>query len=286
MRTVIPTRLAATTVAAVASLTFCPAQEQGWLTDFDEAQAVAKKEQKPILANFTGSDWCGWCIKLKAEVFSKPEFEEWAAQNVVLLELDFPRRKQLPEALAEQNRELAQRYGIRGYPTVLLLDADGEQRGKLGYLRGGPEAWIAAAEAQLGENADEVGWTTDYQAALRRAKEEDKLVMANFTGSDWCGWCIKLKGEVFSKPEFEAWAAEHVVLLELDFPKTKQLPGDLEKQNVSLRDKYGVRGYPTLLFLDPKGEVVAKSGYVRGGPTRWIADAEKKLGIEKKERDG
>lgn len=96
--------------------------KEGWLVDLDEAYAVSKKEKKPILANFTGSDWCGWCKKLDADVFSKPEFQEWAKKNVVLLEVDFPRRFQIPQKNQQQNGALQQALGITGYPTIWALD--------------------------------------------------------------------------------------------------------------------------------------------------------------------
>ncbi len=114
----------------------------GWLVDLDEAYAISQKEGKPILANFTGSDWCGWCKKLDADVFSKPEFQDWAKKNVVLLELDFPRRMQIPQKNRDQNAGMQQALGITGYPTVWVLDltkdaASGKYQvkglGKTGY---------------------------------------------------------------------------------------------------------------------------------------------------------
>ncbi len=113
-----------------------------WLVNFEEAKALAKKTGKPILADFTGSDWCGYCIKLKGEVFDTAEFKKFASENVILLELDFPRKKAQSEEEKKQNRALAEKYGIRGYPTILLLDADGKQIGKSGYKKGGPKPWI------------------------------------------------------------------------------------------------------------------------------------------------
>lgn len=125
------------------------AGSDGWHTDFKKAAAESKKTGKPILADFTGSDWCGWCIKLKDEVFSKDEFKEWAEENVVLLELDYPRKTEQPEALKKQNEDLKAKYQIRGYPTVLFLDAKGKVIGQSGYKPGGPEAWIADAKKVL-----------------------------------------------------------------------------------------------------------------------------------------
>ncbi len=114
----------------------------GWTTSMKEAIAESKKTGKPILADFTGSDWCGWCIKLNNEVFSKSQFKNWAKKNVVLLELDYPSRKQQSAAVKKQNNALKNKYKIRGYPTILLLGADGKVLQKTGYGRGGPQAWI------------------------------------------------------------------------------------------------------------------------------------------------
>jgi thiol-disulfide isomerase/thioredoxin len=97
-------------------------EKPGWLVDLDEAYAISVKEKKPILANFTGSDWCGWCKKLDADVFSKPEFQAWAKKNVVLLELDFPRKKQIPQKNQQQNYAMQNALQITGYPTVWVLN--------------------------------------------------------------------------------------------------------------------------------------------------------------------
>jgi len=119
-----------------------------WMTDYNKALAMSKKTGKPILADFTGSDWCGWCIKLKQEVFSKPEFNAWAKKNVILLELDYPRKAQ-PAALKAQNAKLAEKYQIQGYPTILFLGSKGQVIGKYGYDRGGPSVWTANASKML-----------------------------------------------------------------------------------------------------------------------------------------
>jgi protein disulfide-isomerase len=122
------------------------AAELEWQTDLAKAQTQAKTEKKLVMLDFTGSDWCGWCIKLKKEVFSKPEFAEYAKKNLVAVEVDFPHKKQLSAAQKKANGELAKKYSIRGFPTVIVLDSDGEQIGKLGYHPGGPQAFIAQLE--------------------------------------------------------------------------------------------------------------------------------------------
>lgn len=121
--------------------------EGSWETDFKKAQELAEKEGKPMLVNFTGSDWCGWCIKLDGEVFSKKEFQEWASENVVLVKLDFPRRSKQDQKTKAQNSALAQKYSVRGFPTILFIDGKGKLVGKSGYMKGGPSAWIKSAES-------------------------------------------------------------------------------------------------------------------------------------------
>ena len=271
-------------ITTLAFLTPLLAQESSWLTNFEEAKATAKKEKKVILADFTGSDWCGWCIKLKEEVFSKPEFTAWAKDKVVLLELDFPKKTKLAPELEKQNQELKKKFSIQGYPTVLVLDAEGNKLGELGYQPGGPEAWTKKADEVIANAAAADVWMTDYEAALAKAKKEKKFVLADFTGSDWCGWCIKLKEEVFSKPEFAEWAKENVVLLEVDFPRTKKQSDDLKKQNQDLAKEFGIQGYPTIVFLDAKGKKVGEMGYEKGGPDAWLPLADKQLGIKSKKK--
>jgi protein disulfide-isomerase len=122
-------------VAAAALLT-TTAAELTWLTDAAKAQAQAKAENKLVLLDFTGSDWCGWCIKLNKEVFSTPDFAEYAKKNLVLVEVDFPRKKELSQAQKDANEALSDKYNIRGYPTLILLDGDGKKLGQLSYSDG------------------------------------------------------------------------------------------------------------------------------------------------------
>jgi thioredoxin-related protein len=124
------------------------AQDLVWHTDVKEAMKVSKKEKKPIMLFFTGSDWCGWCIRLQKEVFKTPEFTKWAKDNVVLVELDFPRRTpQTP-----QNAQLQQTFQVMGYPTVWFVNATEKDKqvnfdklGTTGYVAGGPTAWLDVA---------------------------------------------------------------------------------------------------------------------------------------------
>jgi protein disulfide-isomerase len=122
------------------------AEELNWTTDVPKATQQAKTEKKLVMMDFTGSDWCGWCIKLHKEVFSKPEFAEYAKKNLVLVEVDFPRAKKQAEALKQANQSLQQKYSIEGYPTIIVLNGEGKKVGQLGYMQGGPKAFIAELE--------------------------------------------------------------------------------------------------------------------------------------------
>lgn len=117
-----------------------------WLTNYEQALKTASAEKLPVLVNFTGSDWCGWCIRLDQETFSQPGFLDFAKKNVVLLKVDFPQKTQLPAEVAKENRALATRYGVEGFPTLVLLNGAGKELDRnVGYLPGGPaamEAWI------------------------------------------------------------------------------------------------------------------------------------------------
>jgi protein disulfide-isomerase len=120
----------------------------GWQTDYEQALATAKAARKCVLLDFTGSDWCGPCIEMKKEVFAQTAFLNFAKAKLVLVEIDYPRRKALPEKVKKQNQILLQQYGIErsGYPTVILLDPDGKILGQLeGYAGERPSdviAWI------------------------------------------------------------------------------------------------------------------------------------------------
>ncbi len=122
------------------------AEELKWMTDLPKAQAKAKEESRLVLIDFTGSDWCPWCIKLRKEVFSTPEFTDYAKKNLVPVEVDFPNHKEQAPELKEANKALKAKYKIRGYPTVIVLNSEGKKIGELGYEEGGPKPFIAKLE--------------------------------------------------------------------------------------------------------------------------------------------
>ncbi|MFO0358589.1 MAG: thioredoxin family protein [Sphingobacteriaceae bacterium] len=132
------------------------AESLEWHTDLMKAYDVSKKTKKPIFAMFTGSDWCVWCRKLQADVFAKKDFIDWAKKNVVLLEVDFPRAKQLPPETVQQNQSLQQTFGINGYPTVWLFN-------------------LNKSDTANNFNIDPIG-STGYPAGAEPGKEEVKFL--------------------------------------------------------------------------------------------------------------
>ncbi len=114
----------------------------GWDDDFEAAKSTAAKDKKVILLDFTGSDWCGWCMKLDKEVFSKKDFKDYAKENLVLVTVDFPHGKRQTKKLKDQNEALAKQYGADGYPTIVLVDAEGKKLATTGYQEGGAEKYV------------------------------------------------------------------------------------------------------------------------------------------------
>ena len=132
------------------------AQELVWETNVTTAMAISNETKKPLLLFFTGSDWCGWCIRLQKEVLKTPEFASWAKENVVLVELDYPRRAPQTPEIKKQNEELQMAFGIQGFPTIILANATTKEGkvnfegiGSTGYVAGGPTAWLAVANGFL-----------------------------------------------------------------------------------------------------------------------------------------
>ena len=139
---------------------------------------------------------------------------------------------------------------------------------------------IVAATMLAGVTMANDIFTTDYDAALKRAQTSGRPMFVLFTGSDWCGWCIKLEGEVFSKDEFIKEATNRWEMVMLDFPSKKPQSEELKKRNQELAKKYGVRGYPTVLLVDKNETVIGEGGYHEGGPVKWLEwfDAKTKFG--------
>lgn len=125
-----------------------PVSTEGWSNNANEVFKTAKESNAPIMMNFTGSDWCIWCKRIKAEIFDTPEFKAWVKEkNMALLELDFPRNKEQSDELKAQNNSLKNEVGIQGFPTLIII-ANGKMI-RTGYVKGGAKAWIESVESQI-----------------------------------------------------------------------------------------------------------------------------------------
>jgi len=132
-----------TPVASAAGTSGLPGTQGDWLDDYPTAAASAASSGRPILIDFTGSDWCPWCIKLHDEIFNTADFKDWAGKNVVLMIADFPNQLPQTDAVRKQNQDLQAKYHIQGYPTVMVVDAGGAVLGQSGYFNLSPKAWVA-----------------------------------------------------------------------------------------------------------------------------------------------
>ncbi len=170
VRRILPVCLVSMSVFLSVCTGFVRAEESLWTSDFDAAKTKAKTEKKFLLVDFTGSDWCVWCKKLKAEVFDKEAFQTEAPKQFVLVELDYPRQTKISDELKEQNAKLAKEYKVRGFPTVLMLDAEGQVIAHTGYRADGPEKYMA----HLGEFSKIYDGVLKTKSELEKAKGLDR----------------------------------------------------------------------------------------------------------------
>lgn len=124
---------------------------------------------------------------------------------------------------------------------------------------------------------DNLNWEENLETALQKAKAENKAVLVNFTGSDWCQWCIRLSDEVFSKSEFEDYAEDNLILVRLDFPRSIEQSAETKLYNNQLAQRYGVQGFPTILLFNSQGKMVLQTGYLPGGPVTYVDHLKNKL---------
>ncbi|QYK53137.1 MAG: redoxin domain-containing protein [Fimbriimonadaceae bacterium] len=201
----------------------------GWSANWEAAKAQSLQTGKPILANFTGSDWCPYCIRLEEEVFTTEEFKSWAKEKVILLEVDFPQGKKLPEKITKQNEQLAREYGVSAFPSILFLDGNGDVLGNSGYLRDpGPKVWTQHADQQITLGKIDLkssnGWpkivakqlsaendvrgkklqTTDFGKIVngKAAPKKGRVLIVDLWAT-WCGPCVQ------EMPKLEAWAKKY-----------------------------------------------------------------------------
>ena len=117
---------------------------------------------------------------------------------------------------------------------------------------------------------DDLNWHENLETALQEAKLQNKAVLVNFTGSDWCIWCKRLTEEVFAKGDFEDYASDNLILVKLDFPRDIEQSTETKMYNNNLAQKFGVQGFPTILLFNSSGKLVLTTGYQPGGPASYV----------------
>lgn len=170
-------RAAALSLAGSLALVAPAIAGEGWIADFDEAVKIAKAEKKDLFVDFTGSDWCGWCKKLDSEVFSHQEFLDAAKKSFVLVALDFPKAESVKAKVPnpKRNQELSDKYEVQGFPTLLLMTADGEVFGQMGYMPGGPSAFVPAMNELVTSGKQALSEAKQLVDAFGKAEGEAKL---------------------------------------------------------------------------------------------------------------
>ena len=155
-----------------------PIETEGpWLEDYDEAVKVARAEGKDLFVDFTGSDWCGWCIRLDSEVFEHDEWLDAVRGDYVLVKLDFPRKQEIKDLVPnpERNEELKNKLGVTGFPTIMLLTADGDSFGRTGYKEGGPGPYLKHMAVLREEGMAKLKPVLKLVADYRQAKGDKRL---------------------------------------------------------------------------------------------------------------
>ena len=261
--------------------------ERSWHLTLESALKAAKKSGKKIFVFHTGSDWCGWCVRLKKDVLMTPEFQTFAQKNLEFVYLDSPsKRIPMPDDQRRYNNDTWRSLkGGGGVPCALVLDPQGKRLGTMsGYRplqsymssltaltgaaasdnRPAAPAPVPAAKAAAGEflPAPE-GWLNKLEPALVQAKKENKKVLILSTGSDWCPPCKKFGSVCLPSEEFKTFVKANLVPVYLDLPRRKNMPSAQLAYNRNIIAKLGLnRSVPTFAILNSQGETLAQfSGF-------------------------
>jgi thioredoxin-related protein len=386
-----------------------------WITNYDLASSLARKQDKIILAYFSGSDWEPWTQKLDEDVLSTDRFKVWAQEHVIPLQLDFPRDKHPSAIVKQQNEKLKLRYSISKVPTFVFLDPTGQPIARASYedvclrpeeVKGQPRAaiafldgvlknrpkdeqlkqqpnlpeatafakkhyavmlvmitqghaeyWIKQRDALLKDQdfvrfvnrnvvfvqldwpeetdlspqarafrawaekekivaspfqlviwdvpfdkvkarihsfnlnhidglikkieiqlprVDYTGsWITDYNLARTIAAQHDRYMFLAFTSMDGGDWSKKMDEEIFKSDRFKTYAHKNLVLVKLDFPTAATQPEPISTQNKMLADLFNIRGFPTVIVLNPLGQKLFDSKYIKGGADLFMTQMER-----------
>lgn len=245
-----------------------------WLSDYSEALEQGQETSKPIVMVFSGTDWCGWCMKLDNEILGTPEFATMASDKFIFLKLEYLRdSSKLDPQIVAQNQLLQEQYAIKGFPTVILLNGTtGQQIGSTGYRAGGGANYAQhlLAMANLNSNVNGINWQTNFAQAIDQARATTKPVLIYFEGTGWCGWCSKINQEIFDTPEFAAGAAGKFIFMKVEVPRNGHSDPQTQMQNQQLQQQFSVTGFPTVILYDAQSsQTIARTGYRAGGGAQY-----------------
>ena len=224
MKTLVALTFSALSIAAFAR-TSTP---EGWLDDYDAALKKAAAENKHIVVDFSGSDWCGWCKRLDREVFDTEVFRNGAKDKYVLLMIDSPSDKSLlTKKAAEQNPRLVEKFGVRGFPTVVVLDPKGVEVARLGYENGGPGEYLEKLDAEITLGPEIKKYLDPVEKVLNRHDGDMEKAMDE---------CRRKAMEYSRKLMFEEVAPKYIPLYEKAFAEAKamKVPEKLEARKNAL----------------------------------------------------
>ena len=242
-------------VALTALLAFAKTSTpEGWLDDYDAALKKAADENKHIVVDFSGSDWCGWSKRIGREVFTIEAFKKAAAEKYILLMVDSPRKKSLlTEKAKKQNPKLVRKYNIEGFPTVIVLDQKGEEVCRLGYEKGGPANYLAKLDAEICAapdvkkyikpiadvlNRHDKQMAEDSRAAMEKLKDKFPKPEKDLSKKDQRK-LTRAAMKAAQKVMFEEVYAKYVPLYEKAFAEAKEMkvPENMETRKKELIDK-------------------------------------------------
>ena len=241
-----------------------------WQYSYKSAIKRAKSESKPVLIYFTPqgdfSKVSAWAVKnttLQTALENNQSFCEYVSGKFILLNMDIKYNTAGEHKRVFKSEAIFEKLGINKFPAFGLISPDGEPKG-IFYPEGDGKNLVAHIQEFLDiekninngitKTTDAEGWYLNLEMAKAMSKQSKKPIFIFFTGSDWCGYCKKIKRNVFADPEFKKFLKENTIKLMCDFPKRSQLSAPVKKQNNKLKKKFAVRGFPTMALMNAKGE--------------------------------
>ena len=260
-RSMLPVLLPALLLMTATAQAKAPA---GWNEDFGQAVDQAKEDYKPILVLF---DRAG--SPFEKEIATSGEFARLFGK-VQTAYVEFGAADLRPEAV-NANKALVGKYKVKNTPYMVMIAADGETtvgvvplQGKADDVAKGVQQMLAdynakmapAIRRKIDSTAHDSFWRTDFDLARAYAAWKKKPILALFTGSDWCGFCIRMNRDLLSKGKFQEFAKQELVAVYLDFPNKKPMSSEMRRTNAAIGERFKVDGYPTIVILAPDGTSV------------------------------